>query len=435
MNKLKLVFYLLLCSAIVYAGNPSSKITTRRNQGELIRLAIRALEDSVTYKGKVDTSTVADAYTLTSATTTGPERALAINFTQTGASATKILEALRVNIDANVQTGDWVNAVVARVDYGVVGDASGGMVAPLCAELSLPARTPAGGAYYVADLEMEAPENHLNHGNASYPTAWLNFAIYGNGTAIASEEDNAYFIRTDGFTGAASNMISATAQTMRILAENSSGAAVTRYLVLSQTEDGLGLGTSGSPQSVTYNGTKPLSVYTTCASTDGGDSYEPVLINTVMTGAGQVGGRMRVNMETNVALGAWSNALKGQVTYGAAGKTTGIGSAICAEMTLSAGTNAGNYAPLELELNMGSAGVTGTRTGLMYMSVNDAAATTFDDLGYLFILNGLSAGTSGSDAFETSASVDANEITAGLRVCLDGVEYYLLMCTPTDIQD
>jgi hypothetical protein len=145
--------------------------------------------------------------TVTSATTTGTQRAHTIQLTQTGASASKILEAFRVNIDANVMTGDWVNAIVARVDYGNSGSAAGGMVAPLCAELSLPSGTPSGGAYYVADLEMEAPENHVEHGNVSFPTAWLNFAIYGNSTAIGSVEDYGFLMRLDGFTSGTGNIL------------------------------------------------------------------------------------------------------------------------------------------------------------------------------------------------------------------------------------
>lgn len=165
----------------------------------------------------------------TSATTTGTDRAFNLNMTQTGASATKILEALRVNIDANVQTGDWVNAIVARVDYGASGSASGGMVAPLCAELSLPENTPSGGAYYIADFEMDAPANHLEHGNVSYPTAWINFAIYGDATAIASVEDYAFLFRTDGFTSASGNMIYNNTIRTRI-------GSSTMYLPLSDAE-------------------------------------------------------------------------------------------------------------------------------------------------------------------------------------------------------
>lgn len=166
---------------------------------------------------------------LTSATTTGTDRGFNLNFTQTGASASKIIEALRVNIDANVMTGDWVNAIVARIDYGASGNANGGMVAPLCAELSLPPATLSGGAYYVADLEIEAPENYISHGNVSYPTAWLNIAVYGNATAIGSLEDNAFLFRTDGFTSGTGNMIYN--NTIRARVENT-----TWYSLLSDAE-------------------------------------------------------------------------------------------------------------------------------------------------------------------------------------------------------
>ena len=151
-------------------------------------------------------------------------------------------------------------------------------------------------------------------------------------------------------------------------------------------------GVSGTPTVRTYDGEKALSIYSTCASTNALTSFEPALFHTTMTGIGQVGGRVRAFMTTNVALGGWSNAFKAEVTYGASGRTNGLGSAICAEMTLSAGTTPGTYAPLEIELNMGAAGVTGTETSLIYMKVNDAAATVFDDNGFFFSLNGVADG-------------------------------------------
>ena len=82
-----------------------------------------------------------------------------------------------------------------------------------------------------------------------------------------------------------------------------------------------------------------------------------------MSGAGADGGRAKFDMSTNVALGSFSNALKAEVTYGASGRTTGLGSAFVAEMTLSAGTSSGTYAPIEIELNMGTSGSTGTDAG------------------------------------------------------------------------
>ncbi len=104
------------------------------------------------------------------------------------------------------------------------------------------------------------------------------------------------------------------------------------------------LGTSSVPLIYTA-GSPVFNMYTTCAST-GSTNAEPFYVKSTMTGATCVGGRARFHLYTNVALGGWSNALKAYAEYGAAGKTTGLGSALCAEMVLSAGTSSGTYAPL-----------------------------------------------------------------------------------------
>ena len=186
------------------------------------------------------------------------------------------------------------------------------------------------------------------------------------------------------------------------------------------------IGSSADPLSLTYSQRAALSLYFTCASVNGSTSFEPVLFNTVMTGAGQVGGRIRINMSTNVALGQWSNALKASVVYGASGRTAGLGSVICAEMTLSAGTTPGTYAPLEIELNMGASGVTGAGTSLIYMSVNDAASTTFDTNGCLFSLNGVATG-SGSVFY--LADLTITKADGLLKIMVNGTAYYMFITT------
>jgi hypothetical protein len=105
-----------------------------------------------------------------------------------------------------------------------------------------------------------------------------------------------------------------------------------------------------------------------------------------MTGAGGVGGRTLFQLNANAALGSFTNALKANVVYGATGSTSGLGSAFVAEMTLSAGTSSGTYAPVEIELNLGTSASTGTITNV-------------------------------------------NEITHGLRVKIAGSDYYLLAAT------
>lgn len=162
-------------------------------------------------------------------------------------------------------------------------------------------------------------------------------------------------------------------------------------------------------------------VTTSSASTDGGTSVEPFLVSTTMTGAGGVGGRMRSLLTVDSALGGWSNAIKGEATYGASGKTTGLGSAVLAEMTLSAGTVDGTYAPLEIELNLGSGASTGTATSLVYASVNGADAATFDANGTVLSIQGLTAGD--GDCFQTGNTL-ANAV-ATLKIKVGATIYYL----------
>lgn len=174
-------------------------------------------------------------------------------------------------------------------------------------------------------------------------------------------------------------------------------------------------------------------ITTSSASTSGSSSVEPLVVNTTMTGAGGVGGRAKFQLNTNVALGGWSNALKAEVVYGAAGRTTGLGSAFVAEMTLSAGTSAGTYAPVEIELNVPASASLGTATSLMYASVNGADKATFDTSGYVMNIAGVTAGT--NKAFANNGNVALAEITYGLKVKIAGSDYYLLAVTAADFAD
>lgn len=160
----------------------------------------------------------------------------------------------------------------------------------------------------------------------------------------------------------------------------------------------------------------------TSASTSGSASVENIVAATTLTGAGGVGGRSRFQLDTNVALGAWSNALKGITVYGATGKTAGLGSAICAEMTLSAGTTAGTYAPLEIELNLGTGAKTGTESSLIYASVNGDGKGEFDDKGALISLNGVTIGA--NHLFQASAKAAINS-THAIKIKVLGVDYFI----------
>jgi hypothetical protein len=171
--------------------------------------------------------------------------------------------------------------------------------------------------------------------------------------------------------------------------------------------------------------TAPNTITTTNAATSG--TYQPLVVSTTMSGAGADGGRAKFDMTTNVALGSFSNALKAEVVYGASGRTTGLGSAFVAEMTLSAGTSAGTYAPVEIELNLGTSASTGTASSLVFASVNGDGKAAMDDNGYFLNLAGVTV--AGAKLAATGTITNLNEITHGLRVKIAGSDYYLLAAT------
>jgi hypothetical protein len=162
-------------------------------------------------------------------------------------------------------------------------------------------------------------------------------------------------------------------------------------------------------------------------SSTGSSTFNASTTEVTMTGAGGTGGRTLFQLNTNVALGSFSNALKAEVVYGASGRTTGLGSAFVAEMTLSAGTSAGTYAPVEIELNLGTGASTGTASSLVFASVNGDGKAAMDDNGYVLNLAGVTV--AGAKLAATGTITNVNEITHGLRVKIAGSDYYLLAAT------
>jgi hypothetical protein len=163
----------------------------------------------------------------------------------------------------------------------------------------------------------------------------------------------------------------------------------------------------------------------TSASTDGGTSVEPIAVTSTMTGAGGVGGRARFKLAADGALGGWANAIKGHTVFGASGSVTGLGSAVLAELELSAGTASGSYAPLEIELGLATDALTGSRASFISLNLYGDDASTFDDNGYLFDLNGVTAGATKMHRTGLSQAVTAS---ANLRIIIDGTNYFIPLC-------
>jgi len=142
--------------------------------------------------------------------------------------------------------------------------------------------------------------------------------------------------------------------------------------------------------------------------------------------AGETGRPFMVDVDINAAMGGWSNAFKAMVTYGASGKTTGLGSAINAEMSLSAGCTAGTYAALEAELVADTGALTGAATSFIYCNATDTAGTVNDN-GFLFHLGvGLTSG-SGHLWYDKGSAITTGDASEWIRVQTPGGTRYLML--------
>ena len=146
------------------------------------------------------------------------------------------------------------------------------------------------------------------------------------------------------------------------------------------------------------------------------------------TGAGAVGWSIKGDLISNVALGSYANGVYGILSLGAAGKVTGLGAGVAAEIVMGAGCTDGTYAALELEFGMGTNAVTGTASSFMYLSLYGSAAATFDTNGYMFQLAGYTKG-SGKFVQDTTAGSTIRPVQVIKVKTLDGDRYLPLYST------
>ncbi len=187
------------------------------------------------------------------------------------------------------------------------------------------------------------------------------------------------------------------------------------------------LGTAQASKVLTVSASKKLLWTTTSAATS-----NPMQMTNTMTGIGTTGGRMLVEMTTNVTLGGWAQAVKAYTNFGAEGAVTGLASALNAEMQVGAQCSVtGTYAPLEMELVIATGGAgSGTKTGFMYMNVTGADLASFNSNGYLFIL-GAGITDTANGLFDANAKSAIN-MTHAIQVNIGGTDYFIPLHTSID---
>ena len=334
----------------------------------------------------------------------------------------------RFHTYTNVALTTNVMAIKALLEFGESGNVSG-LAAGLCTEVDFGAAT-TGGTFAGLENELVFPSG------ATCPSLHTAFFYLGaTGDGVATFNTNGVLFELEGLTGASGKILynntlrcNVGGTTWYLPMSSAEGSYTTAYpvslsyngaaLVLTGTARAT-IGTSGTPLALTA-GSPIVSVYSTCAGVSGSTSAEPVIFDSVMTGAGQVGGRVLVNMTTAVQLGSYANAFKAQVNCSTNGGSSGLLAAACFEMVFPTGTDNGYYTILELEANCPT-GWNGTAAanGISYMrcSQSGLASSNWDTAGNLFEIYGYTA-ASGKFVYGNT-----------VRVSMGGTAYYLPLST------
>ncbi|MBU4162362.1 hypothetical protein KJ859_02145, partial [Patescibacteria group bacterium] len=143
-----------------------------------------------------------------------------------------------------VVLGGWANALKGYTDFGTAGSVTG-LGSAIVAEMRMPAKALAGGNYAPLELELVLQEASRTSGT---PVSFMHAqASQASGTSgLGDFNDTGYFMSVQGLTGAANDLLSLTSQTLKTRI-----GTATRYMVLSQLQDGLGLGNSTTAMDLT----------------------------------------------------------------------------------------------------------------------------------------------------------------------------------------
>lgn len=132
----------------------------------------------------------------------------------------------RFHTYSNVASGTNVMALKAHTEFGSSGSVTG-LATALCAELVMP-NAAVGGSYFSLEIEYVAGGTSTQATNRGW--------VYMNNTGDAAGDfdTNGVFMRVDGLTAGAANLLSANSQTLKCHIGSSS---TVRYLVMSQSAD------------------------------------------------------------------------------------------------------------------------------------------------------------------------------------------------------
>ncbi|HUX54269.1 MAG TPA: hypothetical protein VMV56_07640 [Williamwhitmania sp.] len=362
--------------------------------------------------------------TATTSITTGSNYAVEINHTNT-AGSTANLAGLFATTTAGAN-GSGFMGIMSRVDMDAYQASTGGANA-LYGEILLPDAAQNGGEYHVAVLTLaESGAGFVPINNVTIPTSFMKYETWGDGAEHI--DDYAYLFYLNGFTAEADHLVSLTKQTARV-----NIGKVARYMVLSQMQDGLGLGVSGTPMVLAATTDQATEIFSAGSSTSGNHFHNYIKATST---AQSTGGDFGLYVENDVAYqAAGHNAGYFKVDMNAIQAPTGGASVVNAELVMPTGVqNGGQYnafvADIECPATMDMFYNAAIPSGFMKLEVygNSTAVTDFNLSANLFNLSGITAAT---DAMlESTIVADANvSITHSLRINIGGTPYYIALNT------
>lgn len=178
-----------------------------------------------------------EAFTMTCTDISAP-----MVMTNTITTAAKTGARALFNVKTNVAAGSYVNALKGFMEFTGTSGRTTGLASAVCNELKLPNTTLASGQYYPTEIEVEAQASTVLAGTTGAGGGYIYAKINGTTT---DWEDKAGFFWLDGLTAASGNMLSANSQTIRAFVTSS---MTSKYLMLSDAEDVLSLGTFATPR-------------------------------------------------------------------------------------------------------------------------------------------------------------------------------------------
>ena len=140
------------------------------------------------------------------------------------------------------------------------------------------------------------------------------------------------------------------------------------------------------------------------------------------TGIGAIAEGLTAIVKTNVALGSWANALFAKIDFQTVGKVTGLGSAICAELTMAGGAvSQGTYATYQAEINLPTSYSSSVPISIMRINTWGTQKADFDTYGYLFDIQGVAVGS--GKFFQENTTITNG--THALRIRVGSTAYFI----------